>query len=140
MLLDVIASTHWSGKISAAVVAKSNMETRDSMTARSETGSESWVKRMVKLAVMPPGTGGAAAERMMLMNAAVMSHTADTSVPLLSATLTAANQNSTATPGLYSICPNGMPKFARRSLTPSFSIHVFYCRQTLPKTTQLLAQ
>ena len=67
------------------------MEDSDSMTARSDAGSASWVKRMVKLAVKPPGTGGDAAERMMLMNTAVTSHAADTPMPLRSATLTAAN-------------------------------------------------
>ena len=100
------------------------MEDSDSMTARSDAGSASWVNRMVKLAVMPPGTGGDAMERMTLMNIAVTSHTADTPVPLLSATLTAANQDSTDAPDLYSSCPNGTPKFAIRSLMPSFSTHV----------------
>ena len=70
------------------------------MTARLDTGSESWIKRMVKLAVRPPGTGGTAAERMMLTNTAVTSHAADTPVPLLSDTLTAANQNSNEALGL----------------------------------------
>ena len=78
------------------------------MTARSAEGRASYANRIVKLAVRPPGTGGDAAESM-----------------LLSATLTAANQNSTDAPGLYRSCPNGTPKFARRELTPSFSVHVF---------------
>ena len=70
------------------------------MTARSDTGSPSWANSIVKLAVMPPGTGGAAADIMMHTRTAVTIHAADTSVPPLSATLTAANQNSTDTPGL----------------------------------------
>lgn len=94
-------------KTSVAVIAKSSMEVSDRITARSDAGSPSWAKRIVKLAVMPPGTGGDATERMMLTATAITIHTADTSVPLLSATLTAANQNSTDAPGGYSNCPNG---------------------------------
>lgn len=71
MLFDAIASIHCPVKTFAAVDTKSSMEVSDSMTARSDAGSASWVKRMVKLAVRPPGTGGDAAERMMLMNTAV---------------------------------------------------------------------
>lgn len=95
------------------------------MTARSAEGRASYANRIVKLAVRPPGTGGDAAESMMLITMAVTYHTKDTSTFLLSATLTAANQNSTDAPGLYRSCPNGTPKFARRELTPSFSVHVF---------------
>ena len=97
----MIASTHCREKTSVAVVAKSSMEVNDSITARSDTGSASWENRIVKLAVMPPGTGGDAAERMTLITTAVNNHTGEISIRLFSATLTAANQNSPATPGLY---------------------------------------
>lgn len=90
------------------------MDVSDTITARSDTGRPSWAKRMAKLAVMPPGTGGEARESMMLTTTAVTYHTMETSIPLLSATLTAANQNSTEDPGGYSSCPNGTPKLPRR--------------------------
>lgn len=106
------------------------------MTARSAEGRASYANRIVKLAVRPPGTGGDAAESMILTTMAVTYHTKETSTFLLSATLTAANQNSTDAPGLYRSCPNGTPKFARRELTPSFSVHVFLlslnARKTMP--------
>ena len=100
------------------------MEVSDTMTPSSAIGRESWAKRIVKLAVKPPGTGGDATDSIMLIMMAVTYHTKDTSTFLLSATLTAANQNSIVAPGGYRSCPNGTPKFARRGSTPSFSVQV----------------
>ena len=97
-----------------AVTTKSRIEVSDSMMPRSDAGRVSWVKRIVKLAAIPPGTGGAAIESMMQITTAVIYQAIDTSVPLLSATLVAANRNSIGTPGLYRICPKGTPKLARR--------------------------
>ncbi len=77
------------------------------MIAIFDTGRDSCVNRIVKLAVIPPGTGGAAAERIIQIAVAVINQASDTSVPSLSATLIAANQNNTDTPGLYRIWPTG---------------------------------
>ena len=90
--LDASASTHCPVKIFVAVTIKSSTDVSERMIAIFDTGRDSCVNRIVKLAVIPPGTGGAAAERIIQIAVAVINQASDTSVPSLSATLIAANQ------------------------------------------------
>jgi len=63
----------------AAVTRKSSMDVSESITARFAVGRSSCEKSMVKLALMPPGTGGAAADTTMHMNIAITIQDADIS-------------------------------------------------------------
>jgi hypothetical protein len=121
---DTIARIHCPEKIFVAVTIKSRIAVSDSITASFSAGNPSCEKRIEKLALIPPGTGGAAAERTMHITIAVMIQTSVTCMFSCMATLRAANQNNTDTPGLYRICPNGTPKLASFLLTPSLFMQV----------------
>ena len=82
------------------MIRKSRIDVIERMIARFVVGSPSWINKIVKLALMPPGTGGAAADRIMQTIKAVTIHVTEVSAPLLAAELMAANQKRTEAPGL----------------------------------------
>ena len=79
------------------------MEVSDRIIAILDCGSPSRVNSMVKLALMPPGTGGAAIDSTIHMSRAVTIHVSEMPVCSDSSALRADTQKSTGTAGLYSI-------------------------------------